>query len=292
MSNFQEIFLNMKQISFLILSLSFALFSACGDAADNTSASDSTVVLQDSVLPVSIKEESVDIVADTTTMKCFAAYDENKKGNPIVLVVPEWWGLTDFTKSKAKQLAENGYFALVVDIYGNGSTADNPDAAMGFAGGFYKNPQLATGRIEAALAKAKTYAQADSSKTAAIGFCFGGSMVLNAAKLGSPLDGVVSFHGGLQGVPPAKDLVKAKILVCNGAADPFVPAKDVAAFKKQLDSAGVPYTFKDYPDALHAFTNPAADEYAKKFKMPVGYNEAADKASWNDMKSFFADLWK
>ena len=117
-------------------------------------------------------------------------------------------------------------------------------------------------------------------------------MVLNAAKLGSPLDGVVSFHGGLQGVPPAKNTVKAKILVCNGAADPFVPAKDIAAFQKQLDSAGVPYTFKDYSDALHAFTNPQADEFAKKFKMPVGYNEAADKASWNDMKSFFADLWK
>ena len=180
-----------------------------------------------------------------------------------------------------------------MDTYGNGRTADNPDAAMGYAGGFYKNPQLATGRLLATLDKAKTYPQADSSKTAAIGFCFGGTMVLNAAKLGAPLNGVVSFHGGLQGsTPPAKNSVKSKILVLNGAADPYVPAKDIATFKKQLDSAGVPYTFKDYPDAKHAFTNPQADEYAKKFKMGVGYNEAADKNSWNDMKSFFADLWK
>ena len=129
---------------------------------------------KDSVAVVSIREENIDIPADTTTMKCFVAYDENSIGKPIVLVIPEWWGLTDFTRSKSKQLAENGYFALVVDMYGGGRTADNPDAAMKSAGGFYKNPKLSTSRIEAALAKAKTYSQADSSKTAAIGFYFGG----------------------------------------------------------------------------------------------------------------------
>ena len=269
------------------------IFTACGGGDSNTSSSTDTAAASDNSKPMAIKEENVDITADTTTMKSFVAYDESKTDKrPIVLVVPEWWGVTDFTKSKAKQLAQDGYFALVVDMYGNGKTADNPDAAMGYAGGFYKNPQLATSRLLAALAKAKTYPQADSSRTAAIGFCFGGSMVLNAAKLGAPLDGVVSFHGGLQGVPPEKNTVTSKILVLNGAADPYVPAQDIANFKKQLDSAGVPYTFKDYPDAKHAFTNPEADELAKKFKMGVGYNEAADKNSWNDMKSFFADLWK
>ena len=284
----------MKRTSFLLLFFAFLIFAGCGENNNNTpSSSDSTIASGDTTMAISIKEENVDIPEDTTTLKCFVAYDENKKGNaPIVLVVPEWWGLNDFTKSKARQLAEIGYFALVVDMYGQGTTADNPDAAKANAGGFYKNPQLATGRIEAALEKAKTYPQTDSSKTAAIGFCFGGSMVLNAAKLGADFDGVVSFHGGLQGVQPTKNTVKSKILVLNGAADPFVPAKDVANFKKQMDSAGVPYTFKDYPGALHAFTNPLADEYAKKFKMPVGYNEAADKNSWNDMKAFFADLWK
>jgi dienelactone hydrolase len=278
----------------LLIGPAFVL-AACGDAGSNTSSATDTAAgnNSDTSKTMSIKEENVDIQADTTTMKSFVAYDESKAGKrPIVLVVPEWWGVTDHSRSKAKQLAEEGYFALVVDMYGNGRTADNPDAAMSYAGGFYKNPQLATGRLLAALAKAKTYPQADSSKTAAIGFCFGGSMVLNAAKLGAPFDGVVSFHGGLQGVAPAKNTVKSKILVLNGAADPYVPAQDIANFKKQLDSAGVPYTFKDYPGALHAFTNPQADEFAKKFKMGVGYNADADRNSWNDMKSFFADLWK
>jgi dienelactone hydrolase len=263
-----------------------------GMNTDSSSSNDSATTASDTSRPVSVKEESVDIATDTTTMKCFVAYDENKSSTkPIVLIVPEWWGVTEFTKSKAKQLAELGYFAMVIDMYGQGRTADNPKDATAFAGGFYKNPQMSTGRIQAALTKAKGYFQADSSKTAAIGFCFGGTMVLNAAKLGLPLDGVVSFHGGLQGVQPTVNTVKSKILVCNGAADPFVPAKDVASFKKQLDSVGVPYTFKDYPGALHAFTNPKADEYGKKFKIPVGYNADADKNSWNDMKNFFADLW-
>ena len=283
----------MKHKLFTILIGTAIIFSACGGGSSNTSStSDTATTASDTSATATIKEENVDITADTTTMKSFVAYPEGRGKKPIVLVVPEWWGVNDFTKTKAKQLAQEGYFALVVDMYGNGKTADNPDAAMGLAGGFYKNPQLSTGRLIAALDKAKSYPQADSSKTAAIGFCFGGSMVLNAAKLGAPLDGVVSFHGGLQGVPPAKNTVTSKILVLNGAADPYVPAQDIANFKKQLDSAGVPYTFKDYPGALHAFTNPQADEFAKKFKMDVGYNADADKNSWNDMKSFFADLWK
>ena len=268
------------------------IFSSCGGGSSNTSSTSDTATTTGDPATATIKEENIDITADTVTMKSFVAYPDVQGKKPIVLVVPEWWDVNDFTRSKAKQLAQEGYFALVVDMYGNGRTADNPDAAMGLAGGFYKNPQLSTGRLLAALDKAKSYPQADSSKTAAIGFCFGGSMVLNAAKLGAPLDGVVSFHGGLQGVPPAKNTVASKILVLNGAADPYVPAQDIANFKKQLDSAGVPYTFKDYPGALHAFTNPQADEFAKKFKMEVGYNADADRNSWNDMKSFFADLWK
>ena len=284
----------MKNELLMVLIGGTLIFSACGGAGSNTSSTTDTAGTNSNTSgALSIKEENVSIQADSTTMLSFVAYDDSKSDKkPIVLVVPEWWGLNDFTKSKARQLAKEGYFALVVDMYGNGRTADNPDTALAYATTFYKNPQVANGRLMAALAKAKTYAQADSSKTAAIGFCFGGSMVLNAAKLGDPLDGVVSFHGGLQGVPPAKNTVSSKILVLNGAADPYVPAQDIANFKKQLDSAGVPYTFKDYPNALHAFTNPQADEYAKKFKMSVGYNEAADKNSWNDMKSFFADLWK
>jgi len=281
----------MKSLSLSIIVAVF-LFTACNDASEGVdTATDSTAAVAVSSLAVLVKTDSVSVPADTTTMKCFVAYDENKSGaRPIVLIVPEWWGLTDFTKAKAKQIAELGYFAMIVDMYGNGRIANDPKTAGNSAGPFYKNQQLATGRIKAALEKAKTYTQADTSKTAAIGFCFGGTMVLNAATLGTDLDGVVSFHGGLEGVKPSKDL-KSKILVCHGAADPFVPAKDVAVFKKQFDNAGVAYTFKEYPDAVHAFTNPDADQYAQKFKIPVGYNVEADKNSWNDMKAFFAAIW-
>jgi dienelactone hydrolase len=284
----------MNKLFLVTLIVATLFITACNDnSGDGSNSGDSTSTAIDTARQVNIKEENVNVAVDTTEMQCHVAYNENKTGGrPIVLVVPEWWGVTDFTKNKARQLAELGYFALVVDMYGRGKTADNPDAALAAATPFYSNPQMASGRLYAALTKAKSYFQADSSRTAAIGFCFGGSMVLNAAKLGIPLDGVVSFHGGLQGVPPKKNTVKSKILVLNGAADPFVPAKDVSAFKKQLDSAGVPYTFKDYPGALHAFTNPQADELGKKFKMPVAYNADADRQSWEEMKNFLNGLWQ
>lgn len=281
----------MKSISLSILAAAI-LFTSCNSGTESgETKADSTAAVADSSLAILVKTDTVSVPADTTTMKCYIAYNENKSGTrPIVLIVPEWWGVTDFTRTKAKQIAELGYFAIVVDMYGNGKTADDPKTAGNTAGPFYRNQKLATGRIQAALDKAKTYTQADTSKTAAIGFCFGGTMVLNAATLGTDLDGVVSFHGGLEGVKPTKN-TKSKILVCHGAADPFVPAKDVDAFKKQFDAAGIAYTFKEYPDAVHAFTNPDADKYAEKFKIPVGYNAAADQNSWNDMKTFFASIW-
>ena len=114
---------------------------------------------------------------------------------------------------------------------------------------------------------------------------------MNMARLGDPLKGVVSFHGNLLGVPADKNLLKAKILVCHGEADQFINAQ-VAPFKKQMDSIGADYTFKQYPNATHAFTNPASTENGEKFKMPIRYNGAADTASWNDMKDFFARIFK
>jgi len=281
-----------KNLLMVLVSVAFVLF-ACNDSSreGEERTKDSTMSTPNSSTAVAVKEENVNIEADTTTMYCYVAYDNNKQDKrPVVLVVPEWWGLNDYVRGRAKQLAELGYFAIAVDMYGKGRMAETPDVAGATAGTFYKNPKLSIGRLRAALEKAKTYPQADSSRTAAIGYCFGGSMVINAAHLGMPLDGIVSFHGVLQTAPPSGN-VKAKMLICNGAADPFVPAKDVANFKKQEDKAGVAYTFKDYPDATHAFTNPEATEKGKKFKMPIAYNEQADKNSWNDMQSFFRDLW-
>ena len=284
----------MKIMFALTLGLSISMLSCnsnTGNAGKETEQSKDTMQsqLSDSA---NIKEEAVDYNSNGTALKGYVAYDASKQGKrPIVLVVPEWWGLTDYPRMRAKQLAQLGYLAMSVDMYGNGKVADNPEEAQKEATAFYKDPKMGKDRLEAALAKAKTYPQADTSQTAAIGYCFGGSMVLNAAKLGSDLDGVVSFHGGLEGVPARKDLLKAKILVCHGAADSFVPQSQVDAFRKSLDSIGATYTFKAYPDATHAFTNPEATRKGEQFKMPIKYNAAADSASWNDMKAFFATIF-
>jgi len=240
-----------------------------------------------------LKEENVTYMADGVALKGFVVYDETKTGKrPAVLVVHEWWGLNDYTKSRARQLAALGYIAMAVDMYGDGKIAANPQQAQELTTPFYKDPQLAKTRLDAAIKKVKEYEQTDVSSVAAIGYCFGGSVVLNSAKLGADLKGVVSFHGGLAGAPANKGLLKAKILVCHGAADKFVSQHDVDAFKHSLDSIGAGYTFKVYANATHAFTNPDATSIGKQFNMPIEYNAAADKASWSDMQVFLAGIFR
>lgn len=235
----------------------------------------------------SVKTEEVSYTGDGVTMKGFVAYNETLNSlRPVVLIVPEWWGIGDYTKGRAKQLAELGYLAFAIDMYGEGKTADSPEEAGKLAGPFYEPTPLAANRFEAALAKIKTYQNADTTRIAAIGYCFGGAMVLNMARLGKPLKGVVSFHGNLMSAPADKKLLKADILVCHGEADSFVLPAEVAAFKKQMDSVGASYTFKSYPGATHAFTNPNADEKGKKYNLPIAYNAAADTASFSEMKMF------
>jgi dienelactone hydrolase len=239
-----------------------------------------------------IHEEKVTYTSDGKTFQGFVAYDQNvKEKRPAIIVVPEWWGLNDYARMRAKQLAELGYIAMAIDVYGNGKTAANPKEAQELTAPFYKDPGLGKTRLNAALKKLKGFPQADASKTAAIGYCFGGFVVLNAAKLGEDLDGVVSFHGGLAGVAPDKKLLKARILVCHGGSDQFVSKKDLEMFKHQMDSIGADYTVKVYPNATHAFTNPEATTLGKKFNMPIEYNAKADKESWNDMKEFFRKVF-
>lgn len=269
--------------------------SLCSCGNNESGAVDDNDTTQKANTPaanVSVKEEAVSYSAGNTTMNSYVAYDESRAGpRPVVLVLPEWWGLTEYPRMRAKMLAEMGYLAMAVDIYGEGKLANNPEEAQKAATPFYQNPQLAKERMDAALAKVKAMPQADTGKAIAIGYCFGGSLALNYGKMGAPVLGVVSFHGGLQGVPPQKG-VKSQFLVCHGAADNFVPEKEVFAFKKSMDSAGLAYTFKVYPDATHAFTNPNATEKGQEFNMPIRYNSAADTASWNDMKAFFATILK
>jgi dienelactone hydrolase len=240
---------------------------------------------------VAIKEESISYTLDGINYKGYVSYDTNIQGRrPAVLVVHEWWGLNDYPRMRAKKLAALGYIAMAVDMYGDGKTADDPKTAQALATPYYKDPTLAKTRLDAAINKLKTFPQTDSSRMAAIGYCYGGFIVLNAAKLGADLKGVVSFHGDLSGVPVNKELLKARILICHGDSDEYVNP-EVAGFKKSMDSAKVDYTFKHYANATHAFTNPEATEKGKKFNMPIEYNAVADTVSWNDMKDFFGRIF-
>jgi dienelactone hydrolase len=238
-----------------------------------------------------LKEETVSYKIDTLNMSSYVVYDESIVGKrPAVLVVHEWWGLNDYTKRRARMLAEMGYIAMAVDMYGNGKMGNNPTEASALTKPYYEYPTMAKKVFDKALEEFKKNPNVDQSKIAAMGYCFGGGMVLNFARMGEPLNGVVSFHGTLLGTPADKNLTKAEILVCHGEADDFVNGQ-VAAFKKQLDSIGKSYTFKSYPGATHAFTNPDATALGRKFNMHIEYNAAADTASWNDMKDFFGRIF-
>lgn len=280
----------MKWITFSVLLsiFSFTVFSCGNESASPESTNKDT--MHNTTTTKEIIEEPVSYSANGVTLKGFVTYDKGKQSKrPIVLVVPEWWGLTEYPRMRAKMLADMGYLAMAVDMYGDGKIAANPKAAQEAAMPFYTNATIGKERLDAALQKAKSFAQADATQVAAIGYCFGGSMVLNYAKMGGPVAGVVSFHGGLEGVPPQKGTT-TQFLICHGGADSFVPPAQVNAFKKSMDSAGVAYTFKVYEGATHAFTNPKATEIGEKFSMPIKYNAAADTASWNDMKSFFGKI--
>jgi dienelactone hydrolase len=281
--------MNLKMIAFGMIS-TLALGTSCNNSNTekntNMTTNDSTAKAA-----VNLKEDSITFNVSGKTYTGLAVYDENIKGKrPGIIVVPEWWGLNDYTKSRAKQLAELGYFAMAIDMYGDGKLAADPKEAQALATPFYKDPHLAKTHMDAAIEKIKTFPETDTSKVAAIGYCFGGFIVLNAAKLGANLKGVVTFHGGLSGVAPDKNLLKAKILVCHGGDDAF-ENPNVAEFKKQMDSVGADYTFKVYPGATHAFSNPDATAVGEKFNMPIKYNAAADTASWSDMKTFLKKLF-
>ena len=262
-------------------------------ACNNQPASQEKTAAESDTSTQKIKEENISYIGGDSTMNSFLAYDESTdKKRPGILIIPEWWGLNDYVKGRARQLAALGYIALAVDLYGYGKTANTPDSAMKLAAPFYKDPHITKTRFDASLEKLKTYPQTDTRNIAAIGYCFGGAQVLNLARLGEDIKGVVSFHGNLVGVPARKDLLKAKILVCHGEADQFVKPEEVAMFKKQMDSIGADYTLKTYPGATHAFTNPEATALGEKFKIPIAYNAAADTASWKEMQVFFDKIFK
>ena len=227
-------------------------------------------------------------------LKGYLAFDSNNQGKrPAVLVVHEWWGHNNYVRKRAEMLAELGYVALAVDMYGEGKQADHPEDAGKFASALTKNFDVMESRFLAGMNFLKIQDMVDTSKIAAIGYCFGGGVVLNMARQGVDLKGVASFHGTLGAARPGKKgAFKGKIIVFNGEADKFTTAEQIDSFKKEMNDLGIDYRFVNYPGAMHSFTNPEADIYARKFKMPVGYNEEADKKSWAELKVFLSDVFK
>jgi len=238
--------------------------------------------------------EEIAYSADGVEMKGYIAYDASKKGKrPGVLVIHEWWGHNDYARKRADMLAELGYVALAVDMYGDGKQAAHPEDAGKFAGAVMQNIEGATARFNQALATLKANENTDAEKIAAIGYCFGGSVALTMANLGADLDGVAAFHSGvgLPAYPEAEGEVKAKILVCNGAADKFIAPEQIETFKQKMEAAKVDYKYVAYEGVLHSYTNPDADKMAEKFGMDIAYDEEADKKSWEEMQALFAEVF-
>jgi dienelactone hydrolase len=241
-----------------------------------------------------VQGKTVEYNAQGVVMRGYLAYDENVKGKRAgVLVVPEWWGLNEYARRRARLLAELGYTALAVDMYGEGKVVATPDEAEKLSSEAMKNFDVTKARFMAAVDFLKGQPTVDPTRIAAIGYCFGGGVVLNMARQGVDLKGVVSFHGDLAAVKPAQPGgVKAKVLVLTGGADKFVTPQQVEAFKQEMKAAGADFRVISYPGALHSFTNPEATELGKKFNMPIAYNARADKESWNEMKRFLNAILK
>lgn len=226
----------------------------------------------------------------------YLAYDDAKvsadRKAPGVLVIPEWWGLTEYPRHRAEQLARLGYVAFATDMYGAGVTTTDPKKAGELAGQFYGKPLMAE-RAQAGLAQLLATGLVAPAQVAAIGYCFGGATAQALAYSGAPLAGIVSFHGSLiSASAEAAAKNHAKILICHGAVDPFVSAEEIAAFKKSLDDGKFDYQFISYAGAVHAFSNPGADQIAKATGLPIAYNAAADRRSWTHMRGFFQEIFK
>ena len=242
-----------------------------------------------------VKEEPVTYKDGETAMKGFVVYDTAKSGKrPGLILVHEWWGITKHMHHEARRFAAEGYTVLIADMYGDAKTADNPKDAGALSGSVMKNPQAMQSRFNAAREVLARQSSVDPARIGAVGYCFGGAVVLNMARAGADLAGVAGFHAslGLNTPAPAPGAVKAKILVLNGADDPFVKKEQYAAFKSDLDAAKADYKVIEYPGALHAFTNPEATALGEKFNLPLRYDAKANQEAEAEASKFFAQVFK
>jgi dienelactone hydrolase len=237
-----------------------------------------------------IVTKEIDYNDGDTTLTGFAAYDDSGENfRPGILIVHEWWGLNDYARNRAKQLAEMGYVVFALDMYGSGVKAETPDAAAALSKPFYDDRQLMAERAGAGLNVLRSLPKVHMQNIAVVGYCFGGTVALEMARAALPVLGAVSFHGGLSTPRPAQPgEISAEILALNGGDDPLVPAAEREAFMKEMINAKVKFASIDYPGATHAFTNPAATAIGQKFGLPVAYNEKADGESWTEMTKFLS----
>jgi dienelactone hydrolase len=243
-----------------------------------------------------IREEPVTYADGETTMKGFVVYDDATRGKrPGIVMVHEWWGITKHIHDEARKLAEQGYTALIADMYGDAKTADNPTDANALSGSVMANPTVMESRFNAARDELVKQASVDPQRIGAVGYCFGGAVVLNMARAGADLAAVAGFHAllGPNTPAPSPGTVKAKVLILNGADDPFVKREQYETLKKDFDAAKADYRIIEYPGAVHAFTNPEATELGKKFNLPLRYDAKVDREAEAEADKFFAaDLKK
>lgn len=276
----------MKSLSTSVLLVVLLLSFSCKQKAKTESPPEPT--------PQTIKVKGAEVVyaSDSTNLKGYIAFDENStEKRPGILIVHEWWGHNDYVRERADMLAELGYTALAVDMYGDGKQADHPDDAGKFAMSVMSNLPEAKARFNAAVELLKQHESVDTEKLAAIGYCFGGSVALTMANSGADLDAVAAFHSGVSlPVMPTKDL-KAQVLVCNGADDPFISTESITAFTSAMDSIGANYEYISYPGVKHSFTSKAADANGEKFQLPLEYNAEADQKSWASLQELLDQVF-
>lgn len=243
---------------------------------------------------VAVKGEELTYKANGVVLKGYLAYDDAVAGKrPGVLVVHDWWGPGEFVRDRARELPKLGYTAFAADMYGEAKEATNPDEAGKLSGEVGKNPPMMKARFDAAKDVLGKHPSVDPKHIVAIGYSFGGRVVLEMARQGSDLAGVVVFYGSLKTERPAqKGMVKARVLVLNAMDDAWVPAEQVKQFKAEMDAAGVDYKVIDYPKTKHGFSRPDADSRARKFNLPLAYDADADRKSWAEMGAFFNMLFR
>ncbi|MBK8981496.1 MAG: dienelactone hydrolase family protein [Ignavibacteria bacterium] len=237
-----------------------------------------------------IIEENYEYNIGDKTYQGFVAYDNSVEGiKPGVLIVHQWKGLGEYEKMRARMLAELGYVAFAVDIYGKDVRPVSAEESGQEAGKYYADRNLFRERVNGGLSELLKMSNVDKSKIAAIGYCFGGAGVLELARSGADINGVISFHGSLKsGNPDDAKNIKTKVLIQHGAVDPNVPESDVSAFKKEMEDAGKDYVLTEYGGAVHSFTSKNAGNDPSKGS---AYNENADKRSWEAMKVFFKEIF-